>query len=37
MAGVVSTHLWDHTFIDPGLADLPALAPAGRPALASNT
>jgi asparagine synthase (glutamine-hydrolysing) len=34
LAGVVSTQLWHHTFIDAGLADLPSLAPRPRPALA---
>lgn len=30
LAGVISTQLWHHTFIDPSLADLPSLA--GAPA-----
>jgi asparagine synthase (glutamine-hydrolysing) len=36
LAGVVSTQLWHHTFIDAGLADLPSLAPRPRPALAAT-
>jgi hypothetical protein len=36
LAGVVSTQLWHHTFIDPSLADLPGLVPTGQPALAGS-
>jgi asparagine synthase (glutamine-hydrolysing) len=36
LAGVVSTQLWHHTFIDPSLADLPGLAQASQPALAGS-
>jgi len=36
LAGVFSTQLWHHTFIDGRLADLPSLAGSGRPALAAS-
>jgi asparagine synthase (glutamine-hydrolysing) len=32
LVGVLSTQLWHHTYIDPALADLPALPKATRPA-----
>jgi asparagine synthase (glutamine-hydrolysing) len=35
LAGVLTTQLWHHTFIDGSLADLPSLAPAGRPGAAA--
>jgi asparagine synthase (glutamine-hydrolysing) len=31
LSGVLATQLWHHTFIDGSLADLPSLAPTGRP------
>jgi asparagine synthase (glutamine-hydrolysing) len=35
LAAVLTTQLWHHTFIDASLADLPGLAPAGRPGVAA--
>ena len=36
LAGVVSTQLWHHTFIQGSLADLPSLAGSTRPILAAS-
>jgi asparagine synthase (glutamine-hydrolysing) len=36
LAGVVSTQLWHHTFIQAGLADLPSLAGDAQPMLAAS-
>ena len=36
LAGVVTTQLWHHTFLDGSLADLPSLARTRRPTLAAS-